>query len=128
MNALWLVLSGVVGGVLGGMGFGGGTLLIPILTFLLDVPYYLAVWVNLVVFLPTAIIALYMHAKSGLVDWRTVGYLLFPAFLGVAVGSFLAGRLAERVLRRVFGSFLIAIGSISIISVFVGYFKKNRSI
>ena len=29
---IWLIISGVLGGLLGGMGMGGGTLLIPLLT------------------------------------------------------------------------------------------------
>ena len=33
---LYLILSGVVSGILGGMGMGGGTLLIPILTIFLN--------------------------------------------------------------------------------------------
>ena len=32
MNYIWFAIVGVVGGVLGGMGMGGGTLLIPLLT------------------------------------------------------------------------------------------------
>ena len=33
---IWLVLAGVVSGVIAGMGMGGGTLLIPILTIFLS--------------------------------------------------------------------------------------------
>ena len=35
MSFLWLVIAGFVSGVIGGMGMGGGTLLIPILTIFL---------------------------------------------------------------------------------------------
>ena len=38
MKELFMIIAGVVGGVIGGMGMGGGTLLIPILTIFLDVP------------------------------------------------------------------------------------------
>ena len=38
MNLIWLVLAGIVSGIVGGMGMGGGTLLIPILTIFLSFP------------------------------------------------------------------------------------------
>ena len=125
MKTVWFVLAGVVGGVLGGMGFGGGTLLLPILTFFLKVPYKLAAWVNLVVFLPTAVVALILHSKNKMVDWRAAGKLLLFSFVGLGLGCFVVGRLPERVLKRIFGAFLITVGSFSIFYVLFGFFKKN---
>ena len=37
MNIVWLILAGAAGGIIAGMGMGGGTLTIPILTLALDV-------------------------------------------------------------------------------------------
>ena len=74
MAFLTLFLCGVVGGLLGGMGMGGGTALIPLLT-LFGVPQAAAQGVNLLSFLPTAAIALSIHAKNGLI--RREGLLLF---------------------------------------------------
>lgn len=125
MNAAWLIFAGIAGGVLGGMGFGGGTLLLPILTFFFGVPYKLAAWVNLVVFLPTAVVALVVHSKNGTVEWRAVWQVLVPAVLGLVAGSLLMGKVSERLLRRAFGVFLIFVGSISVFAVLFGFFKKN---
>ncbi|HAE89139.1 MAG TPA: hypothetical protein DCG79_04670, partial [Clostridiales bacterium] len=125
MKTVWFVLAGVVGGVLGGMGFGGGTLLLPILTFFLKVPYKLAAWVNLIVFLPTAVVALVLHTKNKMVDWRAAGKLLFFAIVGLGLGFIAKGRVPECVLRRAFGISLIVVGSISIFFVLFGFFKKK---
>ena len=126
MNMVWLFFAGLVGGVLGGMGFGGGMLLIPILTFVFGVSYSLAAWVNLVVFLPTAMIALILHCQQGMVEWRAVGYMLLFSFVGVGLGVTLCDRIPEPLIRRAFGVFLICIGLISIIAALCGYFKKNN--
>ena len=126
MRVLWLILAGAVGGVLAGMGLGGGTLLIPILTLLLDVPYRISVWVNLVVFLPTAIVALTVHCKNGIVDGRAVGRMLLTSSLGLFIGFFLAGKLSEDVMRKVFGFFMIAVGATSLFLVLFGCFMKNK--
>ena len=125
MNELWLILAGAAGGLLGGMGFGGGTLLIPILTFLMGVEYRLAAWVNLVAFLPMAIVALLLHRKDGLLRWRSILYSLLFALMGLAVGLFMIKIIPESYMRFTFGVFMVAVGSISIIHVFIGFFKRK---
>lgn len=59
-----LVVSGVAAGVLGGMGMGGGTILIPILTIFFSVEQKSAQAINLVAFIPMAIISLVIHIKT----------------------------------------------------------------
>lgn len=46
------LVSGFVSGLLGGMGMGGGTLLIPVLTIFFSVPQKIAQSTNLLAFLP----------------------------------------------------------------------------
>lgn len=125
MSVLWWVLAGVAGGVLGGMGFGGGTLLIPILTFFAGVPTRTAIWVNLLAFLPSALVSLLIHGKRGMVEKGTVCFLLAFAFLGVFLALPLVGKLSESLIEKAFGIFLILLGSISMILLFVGYFKEK---
>lgn len=125
MRILWLVLVGVAGGVLGGMGFGGGTLLIPMLTLCLGVPYRTAAWVNLVAFLPTAIAALIFHCKNKMVVWRMAGQILLFASLGLLAGIFAVGKVSEQLTRLIFGWFLITVGSCSIFVVLLGCFKRK---
>ena len=54
----WEIFAGLLGGIIGGMGMGGGTLTIPILTIFLSFQQLRAQGVNLVAFLPMAIIAI----------------------------------------------------------------------
>ena len=65
MNGLWYALSGLAAGVLAGMGMGGGTLLIPLLTLALGVGQQEAQGVNMLAFLPGAILALWVHKRAG---------------------------------------------------------------
>ena len=68
MDYIWFLIAGIVGGILGGMGMGGGTLLIPLLTFFLDVSQKNAQAINLISFIPMAVIALILHAKNKLIN------------------------------------------------------------
>ena len=45
-------IAGLVGGILGGMGMGGGTLLVPILTVFLSMAQKTSQFMNLVAFIP----------------------------------------------------------------------------
>ena len=69
-------LIGIIGGVLGGMGMGGGTLLIPLLTIFLNLPQKEAQAINLIAFLPMSIIALILHYKNKLLKFKNVGYVV----------------------------------------------------
>ena len=61
------ILIGLGSGVLGGMGMGGGTALIPLLTIFTSVHQKTAQAINLISFIPMAVVALFLHVKNGLV-------------------------------------------------------------
>lgn len=106
MRFLVCLLAGLAGGVLGGMGMGGGTVLIPILTMLCGVPQHMAQSVNLFSFLPMSLFSLRIHAKGGLLDARGAVWMIVPATaLSVLGGIFVQG-LAPDALRVCFGAFL----------------------
>ena len=108
MAFVTLFLCGLAGGVLGGMGMGGGTALIPLLT-LFGVEQSVAQGVNLTAFLPMAAVALSVHAGSGLVRGRGLWALILPALAVSALGSLLAAHLPNAALETAFGVFLIVL-------------------
>ena len=107
MNWLWYILSGLCAGVAAGMGMGGGTLLIPVLTLALGLPQHAAQGVNVLAFLPAAVAALVIPAKAGRLHLRACLPIIFAGALGALAASFLAGRIDAPWLRRMFGGFLI---------------------
>ena len=107
MRVLYLVLAGVVGGVLAGMGMGGGTLTIPLLVLALGVEQRSAQFVNLAAFVPTGAAALAVHVKNGLVDGSKLLFVLPPARAATAASSWIAAGTAGDVLGKVFGGFLV---------------------
>lgn len=100
-------LSGIAGGLLGGMGMGGGTLLIPLLTLVCGVEQGVAQGVNLLSFLPMSAIALGVHAKGGRLEKRGLWWITVPALLLSGAFAFAAAYLPSAALRKGFGSFLI---------------------
>ncbi len=107
--------AGFVGGILGGMGMGGGTLLIPILTILLTVFQHEAQGINLISFVPMAIVTVVMHAKNKMIDWRLVLYVVIPAVVTSILSSLFSAKLSQSVLSTSFGIFLILLGIFQIV-------------
>lgn len=124
MDFILYMIAGLLGGILGGMGMGGGTILIPILTLAFDVEQHLSQSVNLLAFIPMALVSLSIHSKNGLVQKQGVIWIIIPALILSVGGSFLAEKLPSDALKIFFGWFLI------ILSVFqfkTGFKQFNES-
>ncbi len=112
--------GGFAGGVLGGMGMGGGTLLIPLLTLVLGLPQAAAQGVNLLSFLPMSLLALSVHAKNGLLAKEGLWQFVLPALLFSALGAGVAVVLPAKLLGKGFGLFLILLSAVPLSSAFRG--------
>lgn len=89
---MWGVAAiGFFSGIISGMGIGGGTILIPALLFLTEVNQQQAQGVNLIYFIPTAVMALITHRKNGTLDLKTAKPLALLGLAGAAAGAFLGG-------------------------------------
>lgn len=106
------LLIGVAGGLLGGMGMGGGTALIPLLVLFCGVEQGVAQGLNLLSFVPMSAVALTVHAKRGLVKGREAFPVALPALLFSALFSLLSDFLPSAVLKLSFGTFLILLSLI----------------
>ena len=102
---VWLT-AGIAGGVLGGMGMGGGTVLIPILTIFCGVPQHMAQSVNLLAFLPMSALSLRVHAQNGLLATKGALWMMVPATVLSALGAVFVQGVASGALRVGFGIFL----------------------
>lgn len=121
-----MILAGLFGGVLGGMGMGGGTLLIPLLTVFCGVPQHAAQGINLVSFIPMAVIALIIHFKKKLVDLKGVLWLIVPSCFAAAGAAFLAKAVSAGLLKRLFGGFIALLGIYQIVCEIIIRVKDNK--
>lgn len=108
-------LAGVLGGLLGGMGMGGGTVLIPILTIFLGVGQHTAQAVNLISFIPMSVIALLIHLKNKMVEFNHAFLIIISGVLTCILGCFLAKNISGEMLKRFFGGFLCCLSVLQII-------------
>lgn len=109
-NLLYLFLAGLISGIVGGMGMGGGTLLIPILTIFLSFPQKNAQAINLLVFIPMSLFALIIHIKNKLVDFKVGIPIVISGVIFSVLGSYLASILSNGLLQKIFAVFLLIVG------------------
>ena len=104
------IVAGFISGTLGAMGFGGGGVLIIYLTLYKNLPQLTAQGINLIFFIPSAIIAIVKHNKNKLIEWNvSLPYIIY-GIIGVTAGYFLVDFLDETILRKLFSLILITIG------------------
>lgn len=111
------MIYGVIGffaGIIGGMGMGGGTILIPALVLFMSVDPKIAQSINLLSSIPMTIVALIIHIKNKNVEFSLIKSIAIFGVIGAIGGSFLANYLSSEILRKVFGGFLFLVGSIEI--------------
>ncbi len=108
----WILplLVGAGTGVLSGFGVGGGTLLLVYLTAFAGVEQRLAQGINLLYFLPAALLALPAHVKNGYIQRPALLPAIGAGLLCAGLGAWLATSLEVTLLRRLFGGFLVVVG------------------
>lgn len=126
MEQIWLVVASLLSGIVAGMGMGGGTFLIPVLTIFFAVNQHSAQAINLLVFIPCAIISLIIHFKNKLVDIKVALVLIAFGLLASVPASLLALNTQNDTLKKMFGGFLLAIGVFQLLSAIINLCKPKR--
>lgn len=104
------LIVGTVLGFLTGLGVGGGSLLILWLTLALEMPQTDARGINLLFFLPSAVIACWFRWKQGTVNFRVILPAAAAGCAAAAIFSLVSARMDMALLKKLFGILLIATG------------------
>jgi len=119
MDIVLLVAIGVLAGIINTMGIGGGTNLIPALTIFYGQSQHAAQNINLIYFIPTAILAVFTHSKNNLIEKQILPKIILGGLLGSVAGSIIAINLRPDTLKQVFSVFLLIAGVAE-------FFKRER--
>ncbi len=106
MNYFFNILAGFFSGIFGGLGMGGGTLLIPVLTIFLGFDQKLSQGINLLSFLLMAVVSIYIHHKNGFIKTDNLFWIIFFGVIFSVFGAFLMSFFPSKILKIVFGVFL----------------------
>ena len=111
LESLPVVLAvSTVLGFLAGIGVGGGSLLILWLTLVLGYPHPEARILNLLFFIPSAVVATLFRWKQGKLDVKKVLPAILFGMVAAAIFSLLSSRMDTDALKKLFGGLLIVTG------------------
>ena len=107
---LYMIISSLFAGILGSMGFGGGSVLIIYLVNFLSLPQKMAQGINLVFFIPCALLSVITYKKRGMLKLRKTLPVTAFAIPGSVVGFIILNYIPTFILSKLFGGFLLIFG------------------
>lgn len=124
---LWLPVLGFIIGFLASLtGSGGGTVILPILTILFDVPAPAAVTTTLVSTLAICLAGSVSHYYRGSMDIRAGLVFSVSGIAGAFTGAGLTSLVTSKALKLSFGVYCIFVALIMIYSIMSRNYKENN--
>ena len=122
------IIIGFVSGIVGGLGMGGGTILILLLSMFANIEQHIAQGTNVVFFIPTSIAAIFVFVKNKNIRFKVGIPICIWGLIGTYIGATISIRLNVNILKKAFGAFLIFIAIYQSYSLYKRYRKeKNRN-
>lgn len=122
------VLIGAFSGVFSGIGMGGGTVLIFLLTMFTSLEQHIAQATNLIYFVPTAISAIIINYKSQNINIKLAFNISIFGIIGAIIGALISINLNVQKLRKIYGFFLLIIAIHEIYTLIIEYkLHKKRN-
>ena len=108
----WILpfLCGLGASILSAWGVGGGTLLLLVMTLFLDIDQRTAQGINLLFFLPCALLAMWRYRKEGLLQFPILLPMMLFGSAGVVLGRLAAMWMGTQWVKWCFGAVLIPLG------------------
>ena len=120
---LLTMIAAFLTGLLASLGVGGGMVLIIWLTAVMGMSQLEAQGINLLFFLPIALLSVMIHRKNGLISFKELVPSVLTGILGAAAGSFAAKLMGSVLLGKIFAVFILVIGVKELLS---AVFGNNR--
>lgn len=120
---LLTMIAAFLTGLLASLGVGGGMVLIIWLTAVMGMSQLEAQGINLLFFLPIALLSVMIHRKNGLISFKELVPSVLSGILGAAAGSFAAKLMGSVILGKIFAVFILVIGVKELLS---AVFGNNR--
>ncbi len=120
------MLIGLISGAVSGTGMGGGTVLILLLSTIVNVDQHIAQATNLIFFIPTSISAIITNWKQKLVNKNIAIIISISGVIGAIIGAIASNKMEVNYLKKFFGIFLAIIAIFEIYSYFKQYIIKSK--
>lgn len=122
------ILFGIIAGIVTGMGMGGGTVLILLLSTFAGLDQHIAQATNLIYFVPTSLSTIIINMKQKNLDVKLAVKISIFGIIGAIIGAIIADKIPSANLRKYFAVFIFIIGLYEVYQLYKGYkMKKNKT-
>ncbi len=123
MNGWIQAIVGFFAAVISSMGMGGGGILLIYLSAFTKTPQLKAQGINLIFFIPIALVSLFFHIRNGFIKKKAALFMILSAVPFALLGAFLSGNIHGDLLRKGLALFLLILGVKEII---LSFKKKEK--
>ena len=120
------IIFGILSGTIAALGMGGGTILIMLLNFFTGLEQHLIQGINLIFFIPTAIVAIIFDIKNKIIDYKISKILIISGIIWAVIGANISFKIDNSDLKKYFGYFLLIIAIIELYKFYKKYLKKEK--
>ncbi len=110
MSIFVIAIVSFLTGLVASLGLGGGMVLIIYLAIFTGMGQLEAQGINLIFFIPIALISIILHTKSKLIIWKKIIPSIITGIVFALIFSFVASILGSEILSKIFSIFIIIIG------------------
>ncbi len=114
-----MCIAALITGFLASLGVGGGMILILYMTVWGGYSQLHAQGVNLIFFLPIALLSVIIHRKNGLIELKELVPAMITGAVSAVIGSLAAEYIGSELIGKFFAVFIIALGIREL-------FRKNK--
>ena len=126
MRILLLILFSGLSGIFAGMGMGGGTFLIPLLSLVFGFSQTICQSTNVLCFVVLASICFVIYVKNKLIDFKAMFCVGLPALAIAVLASIFALKIKSDLLGILFACFIILVGIFCFIKTII-LMVKNKN-
>lgn len=107
---IWSFIAALLTGIFASLGVGGGMILIIYLTVFGGFDQLAAQGINLIYFIPIAILSVLIHSKNKLIEWKKIIPSIIIGVIFAAAGTYAAEHIGSPALKKIFAVFILLIG------------------
>lgn len=120
------IIFGLIAGIVTGLGMGGGTILILLLSLFMDMEQHVAQATNLVFFIPTSLAAIMINLKQKNVNLKVAIIISFFGIIGAMIGAVISENITSEKLRKYFAIFILFIDFHEVYKLYKEYKNKTK--
>lgn len=121
------ILFGIIAGIITGLGMGGGTILILLLSIFMGFDQHVSQATNLVFFIPTSLAAIFINIKEKNVNFNVAIIVTLFGIVGAIIGAIISNMISSDSLKKYFAVFILAIAVHELYIIYKEYKKRRKN-